>query len=233
MERQSCSEEPKLGNFGEAASIGYAGNALATTKKKSRWRRRVSIGFGCFALGVPALWIAINHVPWLGPALADGVRAVVGPGPVAWAEDVGYAVQDRIDRIRYRNAPPKTYWETPSVPSGAPVAALPSSVPSTEPVALSPSAPPDTRAAPANEGFPPAPFAAPFANVASQGDGTWMAMKEPGMAKSLVHPDPKRGFAAVAVVAIDLRKIDLRLVAGTSEPTSATVRHERRPGLVP
>jgi hypothetical protein len=66
------------------------------------------------------------------------------------------------------------------------------------------------------ESFPPRAFSAPFANVAAQGDGAWIAMKEPGMVKSVVHPDPKRAFAAVAVVAIDLRKIDLHMVAGTS-----------------
>ncbi len=214
-----------VSKLGPARGIGYAGGALSTTKKKSRWRRRAMIGLGCVGVGVPVLWVAINHVPWLGPALADTARAVLGPGPVAWAEDVGYAVQDRIDRIRYRNAPPKTYWETPAVPTDAPVAALPSA----EPVAPTPGeAKPDE-----SEGFPPPAFAAPFANVAAQGDGAWIAMKEPGMVKAVVHPDPKRGFAAVAVVAIDLRKIELHMVAGTSEPSSTSVRSERRPGLIP
>jgi hypothetical protein len=102
--------------LGPAAGISYAGGALSTTKKKSRLRRRAMIGLGCVGVGVPVLWVAINHVPWLGPALGRRrARRASAPAPVAWAEDVGYAVQDRIDRIRYRNAPPKTYWETPAV----------------------------------------------------------------------------------------------------------------------
>jgi hypothetical protein len=56
---------------------------------------------------------------------------------------------------------------------------------------------------------------------------------DPAMYKTVVHPDPKRSFAAIAVVAVDLRRIDLRLVAGTSEPQSMKVGKEKRPGLVP
>jgi hypothetical protein len=53
------------------------------------------------------------------------------------------------------------------------------------------------------------------------------------MWKSLVHPDAKRGFAAVAVVALDLRRLELHLVAGAQEPASSKVPAERRPGVVP
>jgi Phosphodiester glycosidase len=207
-------------NLGAARTAGYPGGLLAT--KKSRWRRRALIALGGFAVGVPGLWLAIHTFPGLGPALADGVRAVVGPKPVAWAEDVAYGVQDRIDRWRYKDAPPKTFWETPTPDPAMPV--VPAAVASGDPAA---------KPAPADEGFPPPAYAAPFAGVAAEGDGTWIPMKEPGMAKSLVHPDPKRSFAAVAVVAIDLHKMDLHVVAGTSEPASATVPADHRPGLIP
>lgn len=70
----------------------------------------------------------------------------------------------------------------------------------------------------------------------------WMpmptALESPGgaapalMYKSLVHPDPKRSFAAVAIVAIDLSRADLRLMPGTKEPASTTVAAEKRKGLV-
>ncbi|MFO0758376.1 MAG: phosphodiester glycosidase family protein [Byssovorax sp.] len=199
---------------------------MSTPAPKPRRRRRALIALGVAGAGVPALWFAINHVPWLGPVLADGARAVLGPGPVAWLEDTAYALQDRIDRIRYKDAPPKTFWEAPEAPSGAPAAALPSAEAQAE-------KPAEPGAQPVYDGFPPPPFQAPFSNVAAQGDGTWIAMKEPGMAKSLVHPDPKRSFAAVAVVAIDLRRIDLKMVAGTTEPSSTSVKSDHRPGLIP
>jgi hypothetical protein len=53
------------------------------------------------------------------------------------------------------------------------------------------------------------------------------------MYKSLVHPHPIKGFVFVAIVAVDLRRAELHLVAGTEEPQSKTVPEERRPGLIP
>jgi hypothetical protein len=53
------------------------------------------------------------------------------------------------------------------------------------------------------------------------------------MYKAVVHPDPKRNYAAIAVVAIDLKRVDLHLVAGTQEPASDKVPSEHRPGIIP
>ena len=74
------------------------------------------------------------------------------------------------------------------------------------------------------------------ASVAAEGDGAWVPVKDGGpplMYKSLVHPDPKRTFAAVAVVAVDLKRVDLHVVAGTQEPASDKVPAEHRPGIIP
>lgn len=53
------------------------------------------------------------------------------------------------------------------------------------------------------------------------------------MYKTLVHPDPKRPYAVVAIMAMDLREIDLEMIAGTEEPESTTVPRSHRPGVVP
>ena len=53
------------------------------------------------------------------------------------------------------------------------------------------------------------------------------------MYKTIVHPDARRSLAAVAVVAVDLERLGLRLVAGTIEPQSAAVPLSERPGVVP
>jgi hypothetical protein len=209
--------------------------AEAKKQKKGRWRRRALIGLGVMAVGVPGLWYAIHEVPGVGPAVADGVRAVLGPGVVAWAEDVAYDIQDRVDRWRYKDTKPKTFWEAPS--GAASVAPSPSALPSAVASAV-PSAAPN--APPAAEGeFPPPAFTPPVPAVATEGDGTWIPVKDeagtqpPLMYKGLVHPDPKRNFAAVAVIALDLKRLDLRLVAGTQEPASDKIPSEKRPGIVP
>lgn len=204
-----------------------------TPKPKSgRLRRIARRTLAALAVVILALWIGIHYIPWLGPALADGVRAVAGPGPVAWAEDTVYELEDRVNRFLYKDSKPKTLWD---VPSAAPIATA-------EPAPVAPAATgsgaPEASAAPAD--FPPPRFKAPFDNVATEGDGVWIPISDPGqpgappsMYKAMVHPDPKRSFAVVAVVAMDPTRLDLTLVAGTQEPESITVGKDKRPGLVP
>ena len=208
-------------------------------KKRSRWGRRVSIGLTGSVVATLGLWIAIHEIPGFGPALAEGVRSVVGPGPVAWAEDVAYGLQDRVNLWRFKDSKPKAFWDEPqstnTPTSGAGVAMQAADRQGVETQPRGAGSGGSSSAA----GFPPAAFEPPFSNVAGEGDGKWIRMTDParpaevGLAKSVVHPDPKRSFAAIAVVAIDLRRVDVRLMAGTTEPTSTTVPRESRPGLVP
>ncbi|AKT39272.1 uncharacterized protein CMC5_034200 [Chondromyces crocatus] len=53
------------------------------------------------------------------------------------------------------------------------------------------------------------------------------------LAQATVHPHKIKPHVYVHVVAIDLRKVALHLVAGTLEPQSKDIPAERRPGLVP
>lgn len=55
----------------------------------------------------------------------------------------------------------------------------------------------------------------------------------PGVATTVVHPHPVKPFVYVNVVAMDRRKLDLTLVAGTVEPKSKDVPADHRPGLIP
>ncbi len=213
-----------------------------TTNKKRSWPRRVLLGAGVLlVVGVPATWVAIHEVPGFGPALADGTRALLGPKAVAWAEDVAYDLQDRYDTWRYKDDKPKTFWEAPA--GGAPVASAPASSAPSLPVTVASGGPAQAAAPAEPESFPPPAFAPPVPAVASEGDGTWIAVKDNGaaqggppvMVKAVVHPDPKRGYAAVAVVAIDLKRLDLHMMAGTQEPASDKdkVPADHRPGIIP
>ncbi|WP_272459629.1 phosphodiester glycosidase family protein [Polyangium jinanense] len=202
-------------------------------KKPRRWRRRAAIGLGVTFVAGGATWWAIHNVPGFGPALADGLRAVLGPSVVAWIEDTAYGLADRVNVWRHGDEAPTTFWETPASSSAALSAApAPEVVPAKVDVA--------DASTPEAPSFPPPRFDAPFTNVAATGDGTWLVMQEgsregepPVLVKAVVHPDPKRGFAAVAVVAMDLQRVAIRLVAGTTEPVSQNVPLSERPGLVP
>lgn len=220
-----------------AAVTSRSSQRMAEAKKKKSPRRRrflrvlghtVWIG----ALLAVALWIAIQRVPWLGPALADGTRSVLGPRAVARVEDVAYGFQDWVDRFRYRDAPPKTYWTAPSAsaPPAAPVAA------------------PEPADAGAKH-FPPPSFTPPQPKVALAGDGTWLPIADPDDAsgtgspsaapsppllyKALVHPDARRSYAAVALVALDLERVELHAIPGFAEPASTVLHRSQRPGVVP
>jgi len=87
--------------------------------------------------------------------------------------------------------------------------------------------------------FPPPGYAPPVSRTAKSDDGRWTPLG-PGAAggadvlyRSTVHPHPIKGFVYVAIVAIDLRRVEVRLVAGTEEPESDAVPKEKRTGLVP
>jgi hypothetical protein len=87
--------------------------------------------------------------------------------------------------------------------------------------------------------FPPPPFKPPHERTAKPGDGEWTPYVpgpsgEPALFyKSVIHPDPIKGHIYVALVAIDLRRVAVRLVAGTQEPLSTTVPETHRPGVIP
>lgn len=194
----------------------------APAKKRARWGRRLLWAAGGTVAGVAGLWVAIHEIPGFGAAVADGARSLFGPGFVAWAEDTAYGVADELNQLRHGDDAPVTYWE---VPTAAPAA------PSSEPAAA-------PSAAPAPAEPPPPAFEPPHATVASAADGKWLPMEDASgqpaaMYKSLIHPDPKRSFAVVALVAVDRKRVDLHLVAGRTEPHSLTVPMERRPGVVP
>jgi Phosphodiester glycosidase len=179
------------------------------------------------AVALGGLWFAVHRVQWLGPAIADGLRSVLGPGPVAWMEDVAYDLQDRVNRWRYADEAPKTFWEAPATTDGE------------GPALVAPPAGSASTAA-GRATFVPAPFEPPDADVATPADGKWVAIPDPAhpshattLYKSVVHPDPKRGFAALAVVAIDTGALDVELMAGMREPTSHRVPRKDRPGMVP
>jgi len=185
----------------------------------------VLTGLAITALAAEGLWYGIHEIPGFAPALVDGVRGVVGPAPIAWAEDVAYGIADRVNQLRYGSAPPKVFWSAPAAPGEG------EGEGETRPASVSQSH---------DEGVAPPPFLPPFPRVAAPGDGAWIPVPDaatrgdaPALWKSAVHPDPRRGFAAVAVVAVDLARVDLRLVAGTQEPASATVPPEQRHGLIP
>jgi hypothetical protein len=207
--------------------------------RRRRWVRRVLVGAGIATPAlILALWVLVNRVEWLGPYVADGLRAVVGVETVARLEDFAYGVQDRVNRVLRRGEAPKAYWEVPSAgPSPSPAAEAP------EPLAEAKKEP----ETPEDEPEPLPPFRPEDVGPALQswsapGDGKWLPMPDarnpnraPVMFKTLLHPDKNRSWAEVFVVAIDLRRVDIHLVPGSKEPeaTVDSAKDLERPGVIP
>lgn len=182
------------------------------------------------AASVLALWVAVNRVEWLGPYVADGLRAVVGVDAVASLEDFAYRVQDRVNRVWRRGEKPKAYWSVPKAKiAPAPEKPAPKAEAAPEPVAEIPP-------------FSPEDVGPVHKEWSAPGDGQWVPMPDvdhPGepvhMAKTLLHPDKNRSWAEVFVVAVDLRRTQLHFVPGSKEPvaTEEAAENVERPGVIP
>lgn len=235
VEKQQTTEpsaEPSTEASGDASTTTDAsGKAAAKPSGKSsgkarRWRR-IATGV---ALATPivglGMWVAVHRIPWMGPLVANGLRAVVGKDNVARLEDFVYDVEDRVNQLWRKDEAPKAYWD----------------VPAEEPPAPAIERRPDAEAADADT--PPArpelpPFAPPapgpmHENLAAKGDGKWVPMRDPRrpedpprMFKTLLHADKNRSWSEVFVVALDLRQVEIHPVAGYQEPAPATPEAEK------
>lgn len=176
------------------------------------------------------LWIAVNRYEWLGPWVADGLRAVIGKEAVTELENIAYGIQDRLYRYTRKDEAPKAYWEVPT-----PTAST------TEPQAEVP-AEPDAGPAEVPAPFRPADVGPVHQSWSAPGDGQWVPIAipdvpdlPPHLYKTLLHPDKNRSWAELFVVAIRIADVDLHLVAGSREP-EATVEAAAdvpRPGRIP
>lgn len=154
--------------------------------------------------------------------IVDAVRNVIGPEPIALAENIFYGTADTIQQhTTATNA--SAYWSPPALSTPVPQSII------------APSAhPPQVQA--------PVPFSPRAATLLQHtfpvaGEGAWLPLPNafapsaaPLMYKTFLHPDPTRTYAQVAIVAMDATRLRLHVVAGTREPVSAV--RVPRPGLI-
>ncbi|HXS15714.1 MAG TPA: hypothetical protein VN764_00910 [Polyangiaceae bacterium] len=177
------------------------------------------------ALTLPSLlaglWIAVHSIPWMGPLVANSLRATIGKDNVTRLEDFVYAVEDRINRAVKSGDRPRTYWKVPQKAPARPA----------QPTALAPTPTPPSLATP-NDSAPPAPLVfqprdpgPAHPQWSAEGDGQWVAMLDPRrpeeparMYKTLLHADSSRSWSELFIVAVDLRQVAVMPVMGYQEP---------------
>jgi hypothetical protein len=198
-------------------------------RKKAAPRRRLRRVLLPLALGLVAAtlagWLAVHRFPWAGPLVADSLRAVVGVDAVTKLEDFVYGIEDRWNRFARSSEKPKAYWQ---VPSGEAEASPKPSASADGPPPLPPFRPKDV--GPVHESW------------SAPGDGIWVAVQDPRhpdddprLRKTLLHPDKYRSWAELFVVAVDLRRVDVHLVAGRYEPKTfePDAKDYERPARIP
>ena len=232
--------EEKQSDERGANAAPQSSKGSASGKLTRRWSRLRKVLVG-LAIAVPVsiagLWYTSQHVPWVGAFLADSLRAILGPDAVQRLEEVAYGWQDQWNQWTRGGEAPKRYWDAPTttanpstpMPAPIPAAALAEDAGASEAgVVLQP--------------FHPVDIGPIFPTVAAEGDGVWVPVvlpnskdEPPFVFKTLLHPDKKRAWAELFVVAIELRRVKLFAVAGTEEPraTVAAARSYERKGLIP
>lgn len=185
--------------------------AKTRSPRARRWRRWLAGTALGGTLTLIVVWWAVHTFDWAGPLVANTLRAIIGVDNVAKLEDFVYAIEDRVNRAFRGTEAPKAHWSVPQAtpktappvvpprPSGAPLQALPPFKPRDPGPALK-------------------AWSAP-------GDGVWVPIvdprrpeEEPYLMKTLLHPDVTRGWAEVFVVAVDLRRVKVFMMAGSQEP---------------
>lgn len=154
----------------------------------------------------------------------DSVRGVVGSAPIEWLEHHAFNVADWFEQQ-------KLAWGLGKVTGNA----LQEEMGLTGLGHRTHVGADDTLDVPSIPvGFPPENIA-PIFKTPLEGEGVWKSIHHdpfvnetqhapPAFATTYLRPDPTRGYAKVFVVLWDPRQVQLRTVAGTKEPQSATGR---------
>jgi len=147
-------------------------------------------------LGVLAIVPAVS--PAVGAQVADMIRAVAGPQPVAQIESVSFQIQDSVNRIVSAYNGGKKTISLSQGNAGGPAATVANS---------------------AAQGMQIQPGV-----VTAQPQIGWQAYGptvngSPVMAQAMLTLDPQRPYAGIALVRIDLSKLKLHMMPGFLEPS--------------
>jgi hypothetical protein len=196
----------------------------AKGSRRGKWKKRLLIAAASMPVLILAMWLAVHNIPGFGPLVADTLRAIFGKRFVAWLEDTAYGVQDWFNRKTRTNQAPEAAWEVPT---------------SVEPKA---GPAPSSSSAPVEPPFTLANVGPMFAELGTKGEGVWVPLADPRrpedrtrMLKTFLHPDKNRSWAFAAVVAVDLAHVELKPMAGKSDPENRTAEAKsyERKAVVP
>ncbi len=213
---------------------------------KSQKRRRSQNGWKIVILSgtltiLFSLFVLLAIVPAVSPStgadVADLLRAVVGPGPVALLESASFKLQDQMNQLRSRLDGGQSQIAWSSQPQ---IQVQPTAVPTTQPSQTVQNAPAVKNAPIAPSAPPPAAPALTNNVVTDAPQIGWQAYGPtengaPIMARAMQMLDPQRSYTGVALVRIDLSKLQLHMMPGYIEPAHPSQINQAIPnlGMVP
>lgn len=195
------------------------------------WKKLALIGLVLGPVLIVALWIAVHSIPWMGPLVANGLRATIGRENVTRLEEFVYSIEDRVNQTFKSGDKPKSYWAVPDKVAPPPP-------PAKEPEETAPTSPLKVELTPF---APPAPGPV-HESWSAEGDGMWVPVTDPRrpneaprMFKTLLHADSSRSWSELFVVAVDLRQVSVMPVMGYQEPRTDKKEAEgyKRPAKIP
>ena len=184
--------------------------------RRSRWVKiiGVTIGLAIGLVGGLAILPAVS--PTMGAQVADALRVVLGPQPVGNIESVSFRIEDTINQFIARQNGGRLQIAVNQNAVESSVSHAVAGITSTKPNTNLPR----KVAEPAQNNVV---TAAPQIGWQAYGPAVNGA---PVMAQTLVKPDSTRSYAGVALVRIDLSKLQLHMMPGFLEPShSAMVQH--------
>jgi hypothetical protein len=209
-----------------------------------RHRRLCAACIAAVPLALLAAFFVLSYWPSVGAQGADLLRGLLGDEAVARLEMALFTAQDKLQQVQYDLGllKPAAPWQNPGSPHEAlqvspsppsPSSSTPGPTPSvTQPLQPTPGENavkllvPSPSATPASSPTPaiwqPAP-ATILGNLDGEGQWTPYIQDSSGTVlayRTFLQPDPKRPYAVVAVVAIDLAHTRLHYVLGSDEPYS-------------
>ena len=189
----------------------------APNRSKQKWLWIIVAGVLVLCLITASLAMVPVMNPSFGAETADVLRTIVGPQPVALLESASFKLQDQLNQLRSTVDGGKAL-----ITFSQPSTQVPSLSPSVFPTSASPIATVQPTSTPSY-----IPQVAPTAvtNVVTDAPQIgWQAYGPsvdgaPAMARTLILLDPQRSYTGVALVRMDLSKLQLHMMPGMIEPS--------------
>ncbi len=210
-------------------SLASYGGRQKQHHSKSGWK--IVLLSGTLTIFILLLFL-LAVVPVISPStgadVADLLRAVVGPAPVALLESTSYHFQDVFNQVRSQISGGQSELQWSTQPQNA-----------TEPALIAPSTthPNDSSSVQVLPQNMPAAASEPVHNVVTDPPQIgWQAYGpetngQPIMARTMQLLDPTRSYTGVALVRIDLSKLQLHMMPGNVEPAHPSGINQAIPNL--